>query len=309
MKNRWLRRSVSAVLFVGLIAVSLAAVALWLGNRDVPPTTEAQREQAFRRAVSWMRAHETELLRDSNMALWWFVQTAAERTNNPDLRALLLRHRAVATQDGINRLPWWHMMDPNADTLRHIVPLDALEPYQRFLYHAVTCEPVALAEGDTRAFLAPALCRPMLTQVILDDPACTTHQLAGVMLMARMACAPQHTLPPLARALLQDIEHQMQWDVVVKDAYFQRVMMLMWQGRPEQLKAVWLHRVYQAQQPDGGWAGGRQFPELPQWVQPWALRAHLAKWWPSRFHVNAGTDFHASAQGLLITALALQERR
>jgi hypothetical protein len=221
----------------------------------------------------------------------------------------MARYRAFAAEQGVTRLPWWYMVDPKATTQHGLVQLDTLEPYQRFLYHAVTCEPQALEQGDTRAFLAPGACRPMLTQVILKDPVCTTHQLAGVMMLERMACTPKDALPGLANTLLQDIEQQMGWDVVLKDAYLQRVMMLMWQGRPGRLKPVWLHRVYQAQQPDGGWAGGRQLPELPQWAQPWMLRAQLARWWPSRFHAGAGSDFHASAQGLLIAALALQELR
>lgn len=309
MKNRWLRRSVGAVLFIGLTAVSLAALALWLGNRELPPPTEAERQQAFRRAVSWVRINEAQLLREHNMPLWWFVQTAAERSQDPDLVALMARYRAVAVQEGVTRLPWWRMVDPKADTRQGLVPVDTLEPYQRFLYHALTCEPQALPQGDTRAFLAPGICRPMLTQVILNDPVCSTHQLAGVMLLERVACTRKDAPPALAHTLLHDIEQQMTWDVVLKDAYLQRVMMLMWQGQPGQLKPVWLHRVYQAQQPDGGWAGGRQFPELPQWAQPWVLRARLATWWPSRFHAGAGSDFHASAQGLLISALALPAPR
>lgn len=43
MENRWLRRRVSAVLLILSTAVSLAALALWLGNRDMPPASEAAR--------------------------------------------------------------------------------------------------------------------------------------------------------------------------------------------------------------------------------------------------------------------------
>ena len=163
-----------------------------------------------------------------------------------------------------------------------------------------------LSTGDTRAFLDERACRPALTQ---NDPACTTHQLIGVMLMAREACAPAAQLSPLQVNLLGDIEQQMQWDIVVKDAYLQRMVMLMWQGKPEQIKAVWLRRVLMAQQPDGGWIGGRQLPELPRRLQPWQIRSQLAAWWPSRFQAHTGSDFHATAQGLFITAMALSEHR
>jgi hypothetical protein len=309
MKNRWLRRGVNALLFIGLTVASLVMLAMWVGQRDVPSPTAAEREQAFKRAVSWVRTHEAEILQERNIALWWFVQAAAERSADPDLAALMARHRALSARDGITRLPWWHMLAPKADTPDTSVQAESLEPYQRFLYHAVTCQPVALGQGDTTAYLSADACRPMVSQVFVRDPVCTTHQLMGVLQLSRMACTTAPKLPLLERELLADIEQQMQWDVVLKDAYFQRVMMLMWRGHPEQLKPVWLHRVYQAQQPDGGWAGGRQFPELPPWAQPWMLRAKLATWWPSRFHAGTSFDFHASAQGLLITALALPERK
>lgn len=301
-------RVVNAMLVIILALLSIAGTALWLGNRETAAPPLAEREQAYQRAVAWVRNHESEILKEHNSALWWFIQTTAERTGDVYLMGLMRRYEAVATHEGLVRLPWWRMMQPKADVLLNVVPLEPLEPYQRFLYHGVTCQPVALEEGDTHAFLDKRACRPAATQVLLKDPACTTHQLIGVMLLDRMACSSTSDLSALQTDLLDDIEWQMHWDVVVKDAYFQRVMMLMWQGKPEQFRAVWLKRVLLAQQADGGWVGGRQFPELPSWMQPWLIRSKLAAWWPSRFHAGGGSDFHATAQGLLITALAITDQ-
>ena len=125
--------------------------------------------------------------------------------------------------------------------------------------------------------------------------------------MDRAACTTPSVPASLKSELLRDIEQQMGWDVIVKDAYLQRLMMLMWRGQPDQVKAIWLRRVLSAQQSDGGWMGARQIPELPAWAQPSAFRTQLAAWWPSRFQAGAGSDFHATAQGLLITALAITE--
>lgn len=310
MKKNWRPGAVlNTVLVITLAVASIAGAALWLGNRETAPATTAEREQAYQRAVAWVRNHEAEILTEHNTALWWFIQATAERTGDAYLMALMGRHEALAAKEGITRLPWWRMMHPQADVTLNVVPLEPLEPYQRFLYHGVTCQPVALDRGDTRAFLDKGACRPAATQVLLKDPACTTHQLMGVMLMNRVGCSPAGELSALQTDLIKDIEQQMHWDVVVKDAYFQRLMMLMWMGKPEQLKAIWLKRVLMAQQADGGWVGGRQFPELPSWAQPWLIRSKLAAWWPSRFHAGGGSDFHATAQGLFITALATPEHR
>lgn len=294
---------------LALIAVltSLGAWAVWHGNRDVAPASMMDRQQSFQRAVSWMRANEVQVIKEDNVALWWFVQTAAERTGDEFLRGLVSRYlAAVSTGEGPAD-PWRRMLLPKTEVVLDMASVRSMEPYQKFFYHALTCQTFSLDEGqdDTNSFLEKDRCHPQPTRVWLADPVCTTHQLVGVMLLQRVGCNPEGHFPELEADLLKDIHRQMQLDVVVKDAYLQRVLMLSWRGGPDQVKPVWLRRVFLAQQADGGWVGGRQFPELPHWIQPWVIRSKLAAWWPTRFFARNTSDFHASAQGLLIAALAM----
>lgn len=302
--NKWTVRVAKTMLVLIVVLASLGALAVWHGNRDVAPVSVVDRQQSFQRAVSWMRAHEAQILKEDNAALWWFVQTAAERTGDEFLRGLVLRYLAASSADELTVGPWKRMLLPKAEVVLDMASTRWMEPYQRFFHHALTCQPVVLDAGDSNVFLQSDACHPQSIQVWLKDPVCTTHQLVGVMLLQRVGCARPEELATLESDLLADIQEQMQLDVVVKDAYLQRVLMLLWRGGPDQVKPVWLHRVVLAQQADGGWVGGRQFPEWPSWVQPWVIRAKLALWWPSHFTPVSSVDFHASAQGLLIAALA-----
>lgn len=305
MKNRLGRVTKVALVLLALL-VAMASLGIWLGNRDVTPVSVADRQQAFTRAVSWMRANEAQIVKDNNVALWWFVRNAAERSGDPYLQTLVQRFLEESGKGPLAKDTWRRMVDPQAEVVWNPAAARTAEPYQRFMYHGLTCMPVELDGVDTNVYLRNDACHPQLTEVWWKDPACSTHHLVGVVLLQRSRCKQAEELAGLKADLLADIQQQMTLDVVVKDAYLQRLMMLMWHGQAGKVKSVWLQRALRAQQPDGGWIGGRQLPELPEGFQPWFLRAQLAKWLPARFNQASGSDFHASAQGLLIAALALE---
>ncbi len=296
----WPRKLVKVAFVTACVLTCMTVGVIWYGNREVPEPTLAEKQQSLRRAVEWIRAHEASVLKNGNSALWWMVHTAAERTGDEYLKSLVRQSTLLVYGSSASVIPWKRIIYPQADITLNLLSLRGLAPYQRFFYHAVTCRPVDLDDGgDTSEFLEPGVCHPIALQVYAKDPACTTHQLVGVRLLQRVGCPTEVDLAKLESNLLADIEQQMQWDVIFKDAYIQRVLMLLWLGRPHhQVKPVWLHRVLAAQQADGGWVGTRQMPELPQWLQTWNLGKQRA----------APTDFHATAQGLLIAALAVTEK-
>jgi hypothetical protein len=97
-------------------------------------------------------------------------------------------------------------------------------------------------------------------------------------------------------ALQSRIVGQLTWDPRVVDVYVQRVLMLVESGAVERVKPVWLQRVLAAQQPDGGWAGVDPLLELGS-----EFSLGLG---PRGFTLSPPrSDFHASAQGLLLLSL------
>lgn len=307
----WLARcSLLALVLIAVLAGRWGFV-VWPVAQDDAPVPMLERQARFERAVAWFKANEAGILVDGNAALWWMIQTAAERSQDPYLSALVQRSLKRIYPAGPETHAWKRMVDPAARVTMGGVDTTGLSDYQRLFYHAVTCHPVALGSGgDTRQFLTESMCRPRLLQGWPRHLACETHQAMGLALFRRTGCPLPPEAAGLSAQLLDDIAWQLEHDVIVRDAYIQQVLVLMWLGDPSQVQPGWVRRVLDAQRPDGSWSGRSQYMFLPEALQPDSVRSTLSRWWPSRFPPSPPTlDLHASAQGLLLTALSLDAAR
>lgn len=290
------KRLASVLLALIFLAIALTGLGIWTGSRDTAPLNRAEIEQSYARSLAWFHANESTVRSDGNAALWWMVQAAAERMGDTYLLGLV--REASATIYAAPRsagLPWQRMVYPKVDVLMNLVAIEPLSPYQRFYYHGVTCLPVPLADGDTTRFLEENMCRPKPIKALWRDPPCSTHQLIGIQLYKRVGCPVIRDTTALEAELRSDIESQLRVDFVVKDAYLQRVLVLLWSGHADRVKPIWMRRIMSQQQADGGWTGERDIPELPSWMNN--IRQKEAQ----------PTGFHATAQGLLIAALWLTQ--
>ena len=289
---------------VALVLLGLVGVSLWHGNRPMPAVQPEEARQSFQRAVGWMKAHEPEVLGTGNVALWWMVSEAAQRSGDPYLQALVRRYLQRFDQGELQGSPWARLVDPSMSAHPAWPMPEGLVPYQRFFYHAATCRPVPLAQGgDTHTHLADNQCRPQLSKVWLQDRVCSTHQLMGLLLQARCACPVPPDATRVRQELIADIAEQLRFDVSVNDAYIQRVMMLHLAGAGAQAKPVWVRRVMRAQLEDGAWVGYARWLGWPQALQPERVRAWLRELRSGRPSEASNVDFHATAQGLLLMAL------
>jgi len=303
---RW---GMSACLVRGMLVllalfVVLASIGWWWTlvqvNRQVPALTQAEARQSYLRAVSWLKANESSVLSDGNAALWWLIDAAARRSEDRHLSELVERHLAVAYQGVLANSPWVRIVRPQSVATGEVQSDELLARYQRFFLTAATCR----ADDDTQAFLDGHVCRPALIKVWLADRVCSTHHLMGLMIHRRNGCKAPAVAERLQNELLEDIEAQARVDPFMRDAALQRVLMLAWVGGLDRPQSSWVRRVRDAQQADGGWSGSATLPEWPDFLQPRALSAAGARltgrpWSPSA----PPSDFHASAQGLLLMAL------
>ena len=110
--------------------------------------------------------------------------------------------------------------------------------------------------------------------------------------------------PEMVEALVGDLQdkivRQLTWDPRVVDVYIQRVLMLEESGAEDRVKNIWIKRVLDAQPADGGWS-----PDQP-----------LIPLWSNRYLCFTGRvfgikrvkpSFHATAQGVLLMTLLLEE--
>ncbi len=287
-----------------ILIVALLAGHHWLCQREVEPVSRQELTERYSRTLGWIKANEAHVLANSNSALWWMVLASADITGDDYLRGLAQQTKLRLYGDEEPSRPWKRMFDPKASVHMNGGAIEPMQAYQRFFLHALTCVPVRWKEGDTAVFLTEKACGPNWHTVMLGDPACSTHQLMALQVFERSGCTAPQPLGSLKRALLDDVASQLALDPVMKDAHIQRVLMLAWLGQGERIKPIWLRRVLDAQEPDGGWLGHRRLPELPDAISPWAWRERLASQWPGLFSSNRiPLDFHATAQGLLLLAL------
>ncbi len=295
------------------LCVTWGGMAYW-ANRTVLTVSRADVQFSFERGVNWLMAHQREVLQDGNSALWWMLNLAANESHDARLQGLVQAFVVHLEMPNGQASPWLRMLDPTLAPRPNEPMEEGYWPYQRFFFHALTCQPQPLDDGRTSAvFLHQNMCRPMLGKVWGHDSVCSTHQLMGLELHRQLQCAPwsQEQLQ-LTADLVSDVRTQLQVSPVFEDAYLQRVLVMKWlaphtQQHKSGFEPIWLRRAIQAQGADGGWAGRYQMPEWPNWLQLSALR-HLSKLMMGHTStIEPESDFHATAQGVLLMALSLKD--
>ncbi|CAG1018629.1 hypothetical protein BURC_03430 [Burkholderiaceae bacterium] len=290
-RPRWRRVAGRGVWTLFVVALAAAAgLVLGPAQRSEPPPSAEQLRRHFEASLRWMKVHEERVLADGNPMLWRMVRDAAALSGDATLSDMVRRHR----ERYFTRAPvdaWVLMLDPAA-TPSAALPsgLARLPEYMKLMAYGLTCDGALGATEVVSRQLRPNYCSTFAARRVLRQSKCATHQLAGVMLMAQRGCGDPARVAALTQALQDRVVEELSLDFVVRDEHLQRVLMLYWTGAPERVKPVWLNRLLRAQQPDGGWF----------------YEADLSGWLPGRAP-PASTDFHATAQGLLVIAMALQQ--
>jgi hypothetical protein len=283
-RRRWWR---SLVLVVA--AVVLAGIALLRfgpAQRDEPPPSAAELRRHWQAGLRWMQANRAQLLADGNPMLWRMVRDAAAVSREPMLDEMLRAWR----QNHFPREPfdaWLLLVDPSARPANpRPAGFAALPAYMKLFAYGTTCDPAIGAVEVVQKQTQAGWCSAWAPRRVARQSKCVTHQLVGVMLMQQRQCGDPAAVAALVRQLQDRIVDELSLDPVMRDAYLQRVLMLYWTDAPQRVKPVWLNRVLRAQRPDGGWDYTSSFEDAAGDIR---------------------NDFHATAQGLLIVALALRE--
>ncbi len=299
--GKWARRALGA----GIAWAAIGCGMLVYANRDVPPPSAAQRAAAFERAVQWMLVHREMVTAQGNPGLWWMVRVAAQRRGDARLAELVTSSLEVSFPPERRQDVWIRMWQPDAPI--SVPPLQTLElvDYQEGFVSALSCGETERQWGHAPGWRQSNQCRPWISGLLGLNRWCATHQLMVLRLLQDQHC-PASMQPPthLATELLRDIERLMWLDPTMKDASLQRVLMLAWTRGPEAIPPIWLWRVIDSQQADGGWQGNTQIVGGPVWLQPMWWRNVWSRVLPIEA-VSEDSDFHPTAQGLLILALSL----
>lgn len=277
---------------LGSLAAGYAAL-FYANNRENAWPEQTRIRASFSAGVGWLSAHQEEILRHNNSALWWMVQQSAERTRNPTLLALFAEYRRRYLEQGRNI--WLPLFFPG-----RWVPLTQddtanFDDYQEHFLYAISCDPDLGQSPLIQAQLDTGYCNQYPLR-----PACVTHQMMGFRMMQRNDCGDAQATAAAIKRLQTRIVRQLIWDPRVVDVYLQRVLMLVETGAKQQVRAVWLNRVLAAQLPEGGWSETDPLLSLPGGhILGFDARGLTLK--PAR------PTFHATAQGVWLMGLLLED--
>ena len=278
-------------LFIVVVLVAAYATLTYRNNQSAPMPDRARIQAAYNAAVAWVSHREAELLDQANPALWWMIQKSAALTGDPTLNTLFERYNQKYLRGGRNI--WEPLFFPGRWVPFKAEDIAHFSDYQLHFIYAISCDSELAQLPIIQAQLNADYCDKYPWR-----PACATHQLMGFRFMQSSHCGDGPSTQASITDLQTRIIGQLTRDPRVVDVYMQRVLMLAESGRPEAIKPVWLVRLLEAQQPDGGWSGVDQMIPLPAGASLGFSARGLTFMAPV-------SDFHMTAQGILLMSLLL----
>ena len=249
------------------------------------------REQAIR----WMIENRELINNRHNLALWLMIKQAAEISGDKRLNTL---HKDYIQRNfqALKRSPWLPYLTPLPSYDLKNFDLTEVPDYQLFFIYGVTCnENLAMTDVIRRQMDINYCIRnhPL-------SPACVSHQLLGYRQVHINACLASSVTDESIRKLAAIIKWQLFFDFRMVDVYIQRLLVLFDSDHAEMVNYRWVERYLDAQRDDGGWSRAWELVSLgPE-------KSLVQKKLRPRIQAPK-SDFHATAQGLLLATFLLEE--
>ena len=291
-----IRRSLVFFGILLLAAVFFGSYQLWQNNKKVDYPQRYELEKSLKKGIGWLDHNRTDILNEANPMLWWMVKESADLTHDLALIDLYGQYRARY----LNVNPynaWLHLFYTDSTAPLSSGQLENLPNYNLFFLYGLSCNADLGRSSIIQEQLRPEFCNAHLL-----SPACVTHQMMGFRFMQRRDCGNSEDVRKAIIVLQDKVVTQLTWDFRAVDVYLQRILMLQDSGASERIKPVWIARALSAQDSDGGWAGFQ--PLFP-------LGSELSVGFSGRgVSVNRKrSDFHATAQGVLLMSLLLSNSK
>jgi len=299
------------ILIAGVLSAALFLGGGWLtltilSNKSEAAPSSEEVVHSLAESIGWLKTHESDVLNAPNVMLWRMVRDAAYIGGDPYLNALYNSAYERYRDSGWSANFWGPILAPGtqmASDIR-IGDISGFPDYNKFFMYAATCSEGLASEAAVQRQMSPTLCSVFPTMSNLFHPACSTHQLMGFMLMREHRCTGTVDVDLRISLLQQRIVRELNVDFRVTDVYLQRVLMLYWTGAANLVQPVWLNKVLKQQRTDGGWSDQHTIAEL------WGDQILAFGGYDSSFVTmrQAPSNFHATAQGILLLTLVASSR-
>jgi len=286
----------SALIF-SIILSSYFFWRVWQNNIGTDTPSHAEIKQHFEQSVNWLKLNYNDVENIRNPILWWMIKQAATNSNDKTLNDIFINYKKTHLD---TRPP--NFSTPMFDKFYRprmpgIEQFSKLHPYQTFFFYALSCDKDLSSEPVIQQQMNPGFC-----SMHYLHPRCITHQVMGLRFMQRYQCGYDERVSSTIASLQQDINSELTWDFRVGDAYIQRVLMLVDSGAYNRVKPVWISHVLNAQNEDGSWDDLDPVLNLGN-NKAFGFTSMLPK------IKTIKADFHATAQGIWLLSLLLEETR
>lgn len=290
-----MKRIIKTALALLLVAIGFYSYFYYQNNYRIAPISRERIAESYERSVVWLLDHRDQIHRDGNPMLWWMLSESGRISGDERVQKLVDEFHDHFDREAPYSI-WQSFFRPEQFRNATLSPSEyaPLVEYQQYFLYGSTCSKQLAAESLIKAQHDTGFC---WRGARIIRPACTTHQLMAFQMIKRNGCEIENIDAKIS-TLQNVISRQLRYDPRVVDVYLQRVLMLVSTGAAEQIKPRWIERVISAQQKDGGWSDVQ--PLIPlgsaRYVGFNATALTVAK--PT-------SNFHATAQGVLLTTLLL----
>lgn len=249
--KRIFKLSAYLILILSLAGSLLVAALIGYNNRNVDRPSQEEMRAALEKTIVWMESNEQAILEVDNPILWYRVKLAAEITGDSRLKNIYSQYEKIfSDQDYRYQRLWMPLFkdDSRAD-LQYEDVEQAVEYVKHWMY-ALHCAQDLLQAPEIAAQNEINYCGSWY----LFNTTCTAHQMTAILFLKKNDCGDTRELDKTISALQARLVNLLTYDARVVDIYLQRAYKLAESGAPELIKPVWLRRILDAQQPDGGWA-------------------------------------------------------
>lgn len=285
----------------GLLAAAvLAAAGVMYRHAALDrPVTLPELQSVRERAVQWMVDHEGSVLDDGNSALWLMVKTSAGISGDARLAHLTTRYMEQWMPPGEDAKGWRRTLQPDSHEAIDFEELRGMHGYQQFFMYGLSCDQRLMQWPSVREHLAGQAC-PMHLLWALKDSTCSSHQMLGLRYVKERGCQPGVDVDAAIDHTRVALKHLLALDFRVRDVYVQRALALWWGGFSSDVDPGALTRIVRAQLSDGGWSDHHVlFKADPLYLAMGGSHGLTVE--------EAPSDFHVTAQALLLIDMALRD--
>ena len=290
-----IKKFLLAIFCLVLLLVLIYAALIYENNRDTAPVSQQGLKASLENATQWAVNNREAILEQNSAMLWWWIKRSAEISN--DYRLLKLYKDYHQRYIDSNYASVWRPLFTQSVAPTNLPErLMKFPDYNIYFIYGFTCDQTLAELPIVRAQMGDNFCadeHPV-------SPACVTHQLMGLRFRQQSQCGDRDAMAQQVSVLQSKIERQLTRDPRVVDVYIQRVLMLADTGAAEKLSPVWVSRVLEYQNVDGGWGGFQPVIGLAGGKSLGFSARSLTVSEPK-------STFHATAQGILLMTLLLNE--